>query len=79
MNIKHRADVICIEGRRDGYTPTQLDRTMTVGELIEFLSGYDEDTPVILDNDNGYTYGAITNYSIEVKVWNDEDERFCEW
>lgn len=53
---------LCIEGRRTGYEPGQCKNTMTVGELIDFLSGYPEDLKVYLCNDNGYTYGEI-NYS----------------
>jgi hypothetical protein len=37
---------------------------MTVGELIEFLEQFDEDTEVFLNNDNGYTYGSITECDI---------------
>lgn len=54
-----------IEGRREGYAPEQIYRTCTVGELINFLSDYDEDTPVFLKNDRGYTYGSITETSFE--------------
>jgi hypothetical protein len=38
---------------------------MTVGELIEYLEQFDEDTKVYLSNDNGYTYGSITESSFE--------------
>ena len=31
---------------REGYGIDQIRRTMTVGELINFLAQYDEDTPV---------------------------------
>ena len=41
---------------REGYGIDQIRRTMTVGELINFLAQYDEDTPVYLSFDNGYTY-----------------------
>ena len=44
---------------REGYGPDQVRKTMTVGELIVFLEDYDEDTPVYLSFDNGYTYGGI--------------------
>lgn len=54
-----------IEGRRNGYTPNQCGTTMTVGELIEQLQDYDEDTPVYINNDEGYTYGNITWSSFE--------------
>lgn len=65
-------EVIYIEGRRNGYTPAQCGRTMTVGELIELLSEFDEDTPIYINNDNGYTYGNITEGSIELD-YTDED------
>ena len=67
--------VLFIEGRREGYTPAQCGRTMTVGELIDMLSGYDEDTPVYLNNDNGYTFGSIDDCSFELSEREeDEDE-----
>ena len=45
---------------REGYGIDQIRRTMTAGELINFLAQYDEDTSVYLSFDNGYTYGGIT-------------------
>ena len=51
---------LMIEGRREGYGPDQIRKTMTVGKLMDYLSQFDEETPVILNNDNGYTYGSIT-------------------
>lgn len=53
-------NALYIEGNRNGYSPDQCGRTLTVGELIALLSDFDEDTPVYLRNDNGYTYGSIT-------------------
>lgn len=66
--------VLFIEGRREGYSIDQIRRTMTVGELIDFLSGYDEDTEIYLNNDNGYTYGSITWSSITSEYVEVEDE-----
>ena len=63
-----------IEGRRTGYSPEQIKHTMTVGELINYLSDFDEDTPVMLKNDNGYTYGSITHNSFEEGDDDQEDE-----
>lgn len=54
-----------IEGRRNGYVPEQCGSTMTVEELIEFLGQYPDETEVFLCNDNGYTYGSITEGSFE--------------
>lgn len=52
-----------IEGRRDGYEPSQCGETLTVGKMIEILSQYDEDMEIYLRNDNGYTYGSIDEFS----------------
>lgn len=52
-----------IDGRRDGYDTNQCGRTLTVRELIEYLEQFDDDTKVYLRNDNGYTYGSITESS----------------
>ena len=46
---------VYIDSRRDGYSPSQCHDTMTVGELIDILSQYDEDQPVYIRHDNGYT------------------------
>lgn len=51
---------IIIEAVREGYGTDQVERTMTAGELIAWLEQYDENTPVYLSHDNGYTYGGIT-------------------
>lgn len=53
-----------INGKKNGYGTDQCGKTLTVGELIEILQEYDEDSPVYLRNDNGYTYGSITRSDI---------------
>lgn len=55
---------IFIEGKRNGYSPEQCGDTLTVAELIEILEGFDEDSKVYIDNDNGYTFGSITEMDI---------------
>lgn len=57
-------NAIYINGNRNGYGPDQCGRTLTVGELIEILEQYDEDRLIYLRNDNGYTYGSITERDI---------------
>ena len=52
-------EFVKLEGNRSGYTPEQCPDTLTVGALIEVLSQFDEDMPVYLKNDDGYTYGHI--------------------
>lgn len=66
---------IVIDARREGYGPDQvMDNTMTVGELIDYLREYDSDVPVILSHDNGYTYGAISDYGITEDYFEVDDE-----
>ena len=50
---------LLLEANRTGYDLDQISHTMTVGELIAFLTDFDDDTPVYISNDNGYTYGGI--------------------
>lgn len=59
-------EALFIAGKREGYSVDQCGRTFTVGELIEILSAFDEDTPIYLRNDGGYTYGSITELDIEL-------------
>lgn len=57
-------NALFIEGNRNGYAPDQCGRTLTVGELISILEGYDEEMAVYIRNDNGYTYGSIRGSDI---------------
>ena len=50
-----------------------LPASATVGELIDILSQYDEDQPVYIRNDNGYTYGSVQMDSV-TEGEEDEDE-----
>lgn len=67
-----------IDGKRNGYGIDQCGRTLTVRELIALLEEYDDDRPVYLRNDNGYTYGSVTERDItpaeEFEDEEDEDE-----
>lgn len=49
-----------IDSNSNGYEPSQCGRTLTVRGLIELLSDFDEERPVYLRFDNGYTYGSIS-------------------
>lgn len=57
--------MVFIDGRREAYGHEDLRHTMTVGELIECLRQFDENEKVCLRNDNGYTYGSITEGSFD--------------
>lgn len=46
---------------------------MTVAELRDFLDDYDDETPVYLSFDNGYTYGGITENHFELEENYDEE------
>lgn len=53
-----------IEARRQGYSTSQVGETLTVKDLIRILNRYEDETPVYISNDGGYTYGAITEDEI---------------
>ena len=52
-------NALFINSKRSMYYIDQYCKTLTAGELIALLEQYDEDTPVFLCHDNGYTYGTI--------------------
>ena len=69
--------VIIIEAKREGYTIEQAENereAITVGELMQMLEDFDEGTKVYISNDNGYTYGSVTEYRIREEEWVDEDD-----
>ena len=69
-------EVLIIEANREGYSIEQAENertAITVGELMRLLEDFDEDTKVYISNDNGYTYGSVTEYRIR-EDWVDEDE-----
>ena len=59
---------------RDGYGIDQIRNTMTVGDLKYFLDDYDDDTPIYLSFDNGYTYGGISNEKFEESNEDSDEE-----
>lgn len=65
---------ITLNTNRDGYTPEQCGNTLTVAELISYLSQWDDDTPVYYSNDNGYTYGAISFEDIDSIIDEEEED-----
>jgi len=71
---KMKKTILMIEGRREGYSPNQIDTTMTIGKLREYIEYLDDDTLVMLKNDNGYTYGSITESSFEEEYVEDEED-----
>ena len=59
--------LLIIAAHREGYGIEQVSETITAGEMIEALKRLDEDTPLYLSHDNGYTYGGITGWNMEIK------------
>lgn len=56
---------LLINAHRNGYNTDKCGTTMTVAELISFLSQYEDETPIFLKHDRGYTYGSIKEWDIE--------------
>ena len=66
--------VAVIEAQRAGYSISQVaGRAITVGEMIEWLQQFDEDSPVIVSNDNGYTYGPVRQSDLSSEWLNPEE------
>ena len=61
--------MVYINGKRNGYDEKQCGDTMTVSEMIDYLSQFDDDEKVYLRNDNGYTFGSIN----EIDIYEDSD------
>ena len=69
--------IIKLYTSRDAYDVRDAaEYSMTIGELISELRQYDEDDKVVFCNDNGYTYGGISESEIvECEVETYEEER----
>jgi len=65
---------IIIYPGRDGYSTDQCGRSITAGELIEFLSQYDEDTQVYLST--GQSYGVLFTAINSVDVEETEEDDY---
>jgi hypothetical protein len=51
------------------------DNSITVRELIEYLQdNLDLDSRIVFSNDNGYTYGYITETVVGEETWEEEPE-----
>lgn len=69
-----KKEYITIEAKREGYDVDQIGYTVTVGDLISYLNQWDEDTPIYISNDNGYTFGAITTSRIDSNYLEEDEE-----
>ena len=48
---------------------------MTVGELIDFLQeNFEEESPIYISHDNGYTYGSVSSNSFDEIEEDEENE-----
>ena len=66
--------MVVIYTSRDSYNTENISsHSMTVRELIDELSSYDEDDPVILSFDNNYTYGAVRSERIVYEEGKEEE------
>ena len=72
-------DVLMFKTGRDGYDTEQCGETLTVGELIEILSEYDENTEIFYKNDNGYTYGYLAEGRIRLEEIEEEEDEEDEY
>lgn len=70
-------EVIVIGVERTDYSIGQVlsnRRTMSVKDLKRFLERYDDDDekPIVFSHDNGYTYGPLREYAINIAERNED-------
>ena len=65
-------DKLIISTSRDAYSIRDVYGTMTVGDLKAFLEDLEDDTPIYLSFDNGYTYGALKENRMEIEYGDEE-------
>lgn len=66
---------VIISVAREAYGIRDIKKTMTVGELIDFLQeNFEEDSPIYISHDNGYTYGSVSSNSFNEIEEDEEDE-----
>lgn len=67
-------DTLFFYASRDAYSASDcIEKTMTVGDLLDFLQDFDEETPIVLNFDSGYTYGFINESRFEVEYAEEEE------
>ncbi len=69
-----KKNILMINAEHEGYGIEQIQKTLTVGELIAYLEDFDENTEIYLKHDGGYTYGGITYNRFEDAVFDEETE-----
>ena len=72
------AQVLFIDCEREGYEPSQVGETWTLGELVDVLKSIERregcDMKVYFRHDNGYTYGGFTEWTLNVEDCDDVEE-----
>ena len=61
---------LILQTSRTGYDAGQAEEretALTVRELINVLENYDDEMKVYFSNDNGYTYGSVTEDCIDTE------------
>ena len=69
-----KKEYLTIETHRSGYAVDQCGGTLNVRELIDYLSQWDDETPVYFSNDNGYTYGSMNFDDIDSRTMDEDEE-----
>ena len=58
--------IVALRTNRDYYDVREAaEYSLTVNELIDILSYYSGDTKVVFSNDNGYTYGVLSDNTVK--------------
>lgn len=64
-------DKLIINASRDAYSTKDIISTMTIGDLKEFLEDFEDDSPIYISFDRGYTFGALKKYNFDIEYGED--------
>ena len=64
---------VVFEVTREAYGIEDVRRPLTVRQVINALEEFDDDTLFIISNDEGYTYGKLTDQSYWEQTSDDEE------
>lgn len=73
MKITGLSQKIIIEVEAEGYAPEQINDTMTVGDLLEYLEDCNPGQKIYFSFNNHYSFGGLREEKI-IECWGDDDE-----
>ena len=75
-----KTEALVFEASRSAYSIGDIvDGAITVGELRALLEDYDDETPLVLSHDNGYTYGSLSKWDGRLMTQIEDEDGYTRW